>query len=98
MKDICPLEFQYQLDKQYLVVAQWECSIPENGWIYVYDDDCTCQASTSQVTKPFHWELLNHPPCSSDLIPSDYSFVRTSEATLGNLMQGITMCWELLKH
>jgi hypothetical protein len=40
----------------------------------------------SQVTEPFHWELLDHPPCSSDLIPSENSFVKASEITLGKLM------------
>jgi hypothetical protein len=74
-----PLEFHYQLTK-----SIWWWHNGSAARQKMPDDDCTCQPSMSQVTEPFHWELLDHPPCSSDLIPSDYSMVMASEATLGN--------------
>jgi hypothetical protein len=98
MKDICPLEFQYQLTKS---IWWW------------HNASAACKKMAEQTSKmmmtapvsPARHKLPSHFTGNSRIIhPSVLTLsnqtihlLRPVKQHLGNLTEGITMCWEYTK-
>jgi hypothetical protein len=50
----------------------WSLERKDTKWCRKDDTATLHSACLVQVLQPFHWELRNHPPYSSDLAPLDY--------------------------